>query len=80
MAQFPRGELPGEIRTWVAKTDVPSGRQLVAAVVAIGCQVPVDVEVTHTSRGVLVEGVASGKSPEECFAAMTSVALVLVTA
>lgn len=79
VAKVPRGELPDKIRTWVAQTDVPPGRQLMGAVVAVGCQVPTDVEVTRTDRGVLVEGVLAGKSPVECFAAMTSVALVLVT-
>ncbi len=69
-----------KIRTAVAGTDVPTGRVLVGAVVAIGCEVPSDVAVQRTADGLSVTAVKSGKSPMECFAPVTSVALLLVEA
>src|SRR6478609_629839 len=38
--QFRNDELGGEIVTTAAKTEVPEGQQLGAAVVAVGCEVP----------------------------------------
>jgi len=50
----------------------------VGAVVALGCEVPVQVSVTRVGGRLAVQPVPTGSSPLECFVAMTSVALVLV--
>lgn len=72
-AQFRGEELEREIIDTASETDVPEGQQLAAAVVAVGCEVP--TEVTGTS-GDLHAVLPS--STKECFAPVTTVALVLV--
>ncbi|WP_460713761.1 hypothetical protein [Nocardioides dilutus] len=58
--------------------EVPDDQAAYAAVVAIGCEVPSEVTVTSTDTGILIQAVKTTKSPVECFAPMTSVAVVLV--
>jgi hypothetical protein len=67
-----------EIAARVRATDVPSGRRLMGAVVAIGCDVPDSVTVTVTADGVSIVADKAASPVPECFAAVTSVALVLV--
>jgi len=65
----------------VKTTDVPDGKALYGAVVAIGCEQPPGVLVRSTDTGLTIEAKSSPGSPtpqKECFAPMTSVALVLV--
>ena len=58
--------------------DVPDDQAAYAAVVDIGCTPPSDVTVTSTDSGILIEPVKPTKKPVECFAPVTSVAIVLV--
>ena len=65
----------------VKTTDVPDGKALYGAVVAIGCEQPPGVVVRSTDTGLTIEAKTSLPSPtpqKECFEPMTSVALVLV--
>ena len=71
---------PAGRRTSVAETDVPDGRPLYGAVVSIGCDSPTDVTVTSADAGLVI---TAGKVPSpmpECFAPMTTVALVVAPA
>lgn len=77
--QFRGPRLAGEIRQWVGATEVPNGMALVAAVVSIGCDVPSDVTTQSEGVKVTIKPVWTGVDRhEECFAPVTSVALVLV--
>jgi len=58
--------------------EVPDDQAAYAAVVAIGCEVPSDVTVTSTDTGILIQAVKPTQKPVECFAPVTSVAVVLV--
>jgi hypothetical protein len=79
-AQFERGSLDQKIADAVAAATIPEGYTVMAAVVAIGCDVPPDVTVTHED-GVWVLTPHKVPSPlQECFAAVTSVAVVAVPA
>jgi hypothetical protein len=57
---------------------VPEDQAAYAAVVDIGCTPPPDVVVTSTDTGILIEGTKSTEKPVECFAPVTTVAIVLV--
>jgi len=74
------GSLAYDVRAKVAATEVPDGRRLVGAIVAVGCDIPVDVKVAEASDPVRLEPVFEGKPIRECFAAVTSIALVLLDA
>jgi hypothetical protein len=76
--QFVDSAFGREIAARVRATDVPSGRRLMGAVVAIGCDVPDSVTVTVTADGVSIVADKATSPVPECFAAVTSVALVLV--
>ena len=75
-----RGGMVGKLTSAAERIEVPDGHVLVAAVVAVGCDIPHDVEVTGT--GADAEFVLEkDMSPiPECFAAVTSVALAAVPA
>ena len=75
--QFRNDELGGEIVTTAAKTEVPDGQQLAAAVVAVGCEVPTRVVATGTDEDVALNAVLPSPT-KECFAPITTVALVLL--
>ena len=60
-----------------AATDVPDGQQLAAAVVAIGCDVPTRVVGHGTGDDVALHAVLPSPT-KECFAPITTVALVLL--
>jgi len=75
--QFRNDELGGEIVTTAAKTEVPAGQQLGAAVVAVGCEVPTRVVATGTDDDVALHAVLPSPT-KECFAPITTVALVLL--
>ncbi|MFC6046036.1 hypothetical protein [Nocardioides hankookensis] len=78
-AQFRNDELQGDIVTTAEQTEVPDGQQLAAAVVAVGCEVPEEVVGTGSGDDLALH--APVPSPtKECFAPMTTVALVLVPA
>ena len=80
-AQFRNDVLGGEIVTAAEQAEVPEGQQLAAAVVAVGCEVPVEVEGSyeHGGDGGQVRVSATLPPPEkQCLAPITSVALMLV--
>ena len=79
-SQFESDDMVQQIQHAVANTDVPDGQALYAAVVSIGCDSPTDVSVTDSGAGLVI---TAGKVPSpqlECFAPMTTVALVLAPA
>ncbi len=78
VAQFNPGDLPAQVEAAVAKTDVPEGQELYGAVIAIGCDSPDQVTVDVSDPGVTITAVKVPSPKVECFAAMTTVALVLV--
>ena len=77
--QFRNDALGGEIVAAAEKAEVPDGRQLAAAVVAIGCEVPTRVVGTGTDDDVALHAVLP-KPTKACFAPITTVALVLLPA
>lgn len=68
-----------QIKDKVAETDVPEGQELMGAVVSIGCDVPPGVTVAYSNDGVTITPDKVASPMQECFAPVTSVALVLVT-
>lgn len=76
--QFRQPGLGRQIADVVARTEVPDGQALAAAVVSVGCDVPPSVTITETDDGVVVSADEVPSPMPECFAAVTSVALVLV--
>ncbi|WP_345520427.1 hypothetical protein [Nocardioides conyzicola] len=78
-AGFRNDRLQGEIVDAVAGADVPAGKQLALAVVAIGCEVPTKVVGTGTADAVTLRAVLPSPT-KECFAPITTVALVLLPA
>jgi hypothetical protein len=78
VAQFTGSDLGAQVEQTVAQTDVPAGQQLYGAVVAVGCDAPDQVLVTTSGSDVVVTAVKVPSPKSECFAPMTTVALVLV--
>lgn len=75
VAQFERSDLADKVVGAVSGADVPEGWVPVVAVVSIGCDVPPGV-VVDTSSGLSVTGQKVVEPLRECFAAMTSVAVL----
>jgi hypothetical protein len=75
--QFRNDELGGEIVAAADKAEVPEDQQLAAAVVSVGCEVPTRVVATGTDDDVELHPVLPSPT-KECFAPITTVALVLV--
>jgi hypothetical protein len=78
LEQFHSDDLAEQVQAAVARTDVPGGQQLYGAVIAIGCDEPDRVEVDVSGESVAITAVPVPSPMPECFAAMTTVALVLV--
>jgi hypothetical protein len=78
VAQFTAGDLADQVENAVAQTDVPAGQELYGAVVAIGCDAPDQVAVTMSGSDVVITPLKVPSPKSECFAPMTTVALVLV--
>lgn len=76
--QFRNPAIERRLTRLVTQADLMPGRALAAAVVSIGCASPTDVTVTTDGTRLLVEAVPPDSSPAECFAPMTTVALVSV--
>jgi hypothetical protein len=76
--RFRSDRLGGEIIAAADQADVPEGRQLAAAVVAIGCDVPPRVVGTGTGDDIAVHAVLPSPNTKQCFAPITTVALVLL--
>lgn len=79
-AGFEGGSLAGDVQDQVATTDVPDGQVLAGAVVSIGCDVPPGVTVQRAGSGLQVMPLKVKAPTPECFAPVTTVALVLVDA
>lgn len=77
-AQFRHAQLPGAIRRAVASTDLPTDRVLAAAVVMVGCDHPTEVTLSGPAGRVSIEAVPVPDPLPECFAPVTSVALVAI--
>jgi hypothetical protein len=78
--QFETDAMPTRVQDAVAATEVPDDMLLYGAVVSIGCDAPTDVTVTDSDSGLVITAMKVPHPQEECFAAMTTVALVLVPA
>lgn len=76
--QFTRPSMGEELAAEVARADVPEGQTLVGAVVSIGCDVPPGVTVESAGDGVAIVAQKVASPLKECFAAVTTVALVAV--
>lgn len=76
--QFEDDRMTSRLTQAFADVEVPDGQAAYAAVVSIGCEVPPDVVVTSTDTGILIQGTKPTTKPVECFAPVTSVAIVLV--
>ena len=67
-----------QLQRAVIAVDAPSGTEVTATVVAIGCDTPSDVEVTRTAEGYRVEAVPTKPSGVQCFAPVTTIAVVVL--
>ena len=79
-AQFNRAGLAEKIATAVAGATVPEGYTVMGAVVSIGCDVPPDVSVEQGPDGWVLRPHKVPSPLQECFAPVTSVAIVAVPA
>ena len=78
VGQFGGSDLGTQVQGAVAQTDVPPGQELYGAVVASGCDAPDQVAVTRSGSDVVITALPVPSPKSECFAPMTTVALVLV--
>jgi hypothetical protein len=80
VSQFQRGGLAAQITRAFQQADRSAGGTLAAAVVAVGCDVPPGVEISSTASGYRVTAHPVASPLRECFAAVTTVALVRLPA
>jgi hypothetical protein len=80
VAQFNRPGMGRKIAKAVASATVPDGYTVMGAVVMVGCDVPPGVLVTQSPDGWVVTPEPVVSPLRECFAAVTSVAIVAVPA
>ncbi len=73
-----RGPLRAEVMTAITDTVIPDGQRLVGGIVSIGCGTPSSAELADKGNGLIFTPVWKTKPPQECFAAVTSIALALV--
>jgi hypothetical protein len=78
VSQFNRPGLGARVEKAVASATVPSGYALLGAVVSLGCDVPPGVNVTVSPGGYLLEAQPVPSPLKECFAPVTTVAIVAV--
>ena len=76
--QFTNEEIQTRLTSLLDRIEIPDGKALYAAVVAIGCEEPPGVVVTSTDKGLLIEAQPTPSPEKLCEVQMTSVALVLV--
>ena len=74
------GSLADKVSAAAVDAEVPEGRVLVGAVVALGCDVPPGVGVERTEAGLDITALKVAKPKQECFAPATSVVLLTVAA
>jgi hypothetical protein len=79
-AQFTTGAMQTRVQEAVDKAAVTDDMVLYGAVVAVGCDSPDDVAVTAADEGLVITALKVPDPKQECFAPMTTVALVLVPA
>ncbi len=80
LGQFERGGLQEKIEAAIEAAAIPEGYAVWAAVVWIGCDVPTDVTATPSGDGWVLDPKLPTKTMQECFAPVTSVALVAAPA
>jgi hypothetical protein len=80
LGQFERQEFGTKIDNQIAAASVPEGHVLLGAVVSIGCDVPPGVSVTAVAEGWVIHPLKVASPLQECFAPVTTVALVAVPA
>lgn len=73
-------KLAGEVQDAVDGADPAEGQVLVGSVVSIGCDVPPGVAVHRGDSGVEITPLKVPSPQKECFAPVTTVALVTVDA
>ena len=71
-------ELADDVRAAVAADRAQPGEEVYGAVVGLGCDVPPGVSVQRTSTGYAIAGAKVADPLQECFAAVTSVAIVAI--
>jgi hypothetical protein len=79
-SQFESDDMVQQVEHAAANADVPDGQALYAAVVSIGCDSPTDVSVTDSGAGLVISADKVPSPQVECFAPMTTVALVVAPA
>jgi hypothetical protein len=79
-AQFTSEAMTTRVQDAVDKAAVSDDMLLYGAVVAVGCDSPGDVSVTAGDQGLVITADKVPSPKPECFAPMTTVALVLVPA
>jgi len=79
-APFRGGTLAGKVAAAVRRAEVPSGRVLLGAVVAVGCDIPPGVRLVGSGPGLRLVATPVRQPKQECFAPVTTVAVVSVPA
>jgi hypothetical protein len=79
-SQFETEAMTTRVQDAVDKVDITDDKLLYGAIVSIGCDSPSDVFVTSGDQGLVITAQKVPSPLPECFAAMTTVALVLVPA
>ena len=79
-AQFNRPGMGRKIAQAVASATVPEGYTVMGAVVSISCDVPPGVAVSRSADGWVLKPRKVDSPLQECFAPVTSVAIVAVPA
>ena len=80
VADLDSDKLAGEVQDTADAAQPPAGQVLVGSVVSIGCDVPPGVDVQRTDGGVEITPLKVPSPQKECFAPVTTVALVTVDA
>ncbi len=80
VGQFETPSLVDDVRRAVEGHELPAGTQLAAAVVTIGCDVPPGVEVSEGESGLEIRAMKVPDPLPNCFAPVTTVAVVQVPA
>ena len=78
--QFNRPGMGRKIAQAVASATVPEGYTVMGAVVMVGCDVPPGVTVSQSTHGWVLKPQKVASPLQECFAPVTSVAIVAVPA
>jgi hypothetical protein len=76
--QFRAPSMAHRIRHLLQTADLPAGTHAVGAVVAVGCDVPPGVDVTHGTDQVQIIAQEVASPLPECLAPVTTVAIVAV--